>query len=91
MERLQTIKLHTKEKIICPSCHKPLDGVTGNGKPKNEDISICIYCHEILMFTGKGMNLSLVKMSEAEKEDIKLNAPETWEKLMQYLDFVKQI
>lgn len=43
-----------KSKPHCPNCKKLLDGFTrlpDKAKPKPGDISVCLYCGEILEFT----------------------------------------
>lgn len=46
----------------CPSCDQPLDGHLGTrpgqAGPKPGDISICVYCAELLVY-GDGLRLAI--------------------------------
>lgn len=49
---------------FCPSCNKPLTGwgAPHDEKPVKGDVTVCVYCGEILEFTRK----MLLKSAEAE-------------------------
>ena len=57
------------KKIKCPYCKKRLDGITGfkGTKPEKDDISYCVYCNNILVFTDK---LALRKPTKSELIEI---------------------
>lgn len=55
-----------KSKPTCPSCKEILDGCTAMGEgttPRPNDISICCYCNEVLVFT-EDMQLELASAEE---------------------------
>lgn len=51
----------------CPVCGKVLDTASGNAAPEPGDISVCFYCHNIMVFDE---NLALQKADE-ENELVK--------------------
>lgn len=63
--------VHTRTKMsLCPSCGKPLDCATaldGNSKPKFGDVSVCLYCGEILSF---GLGLVLQPLTDEQMIEV---------------------
>lgn len=63
--------VHTRTRMTpCPSCGKPLDcatGVDGKSKPKFGDVSVCLYCGEILSF---GMGLVLQPLTDEQMIEV---------------------
>lgn len=84
-------KLETNKPLCCPECRADMSGVTGEGLPSEGAISICMYCQSINKFMGKGMDLHLAKIEQAELDDIKNNHPGTWAKIWQYIYTIKEV
>jgi hypothetical protein len=58
----------------CPECGKHLDATSNlnnTGKPKTDDITLCLYCGAFLLFNA---DLTVRKMSTEEFEEIRKSA-----------------
>lgn len=45
---------HLSDDLVCPSCGSKLNGATdpvGDATPSSGDITVCLYCGHILVFT----------------------------------------
>ena len=47
----------------CPVCRSLLDGATGDGRPKPDDLTVCVYCGVFLSFTAS-MDLRVLDAHE---------------------------
>jgi len=57
MRRPVIFSEHRVREQRCPSCATPLDGATSVGhghRPNAGDVTVCIYCGAILIFTARG-------------------------------------
>ncbi len=74
------MSLQLENKPICPVCKKILDGVSLLNNPdepvmpKKDDISICVYCFNFLIFDSKN-NYHLATSEEIMKwpDDVRIN------------------
>jgi len=60
------MKEHLMPLSLCPSCGKELDASSefgGAGKPKPNDLSICLYCGAFLVF-NENMTLRMLEPEE---------------------------
>lgn len=59
----------------CPVCNSQLDAVTGitkDVKPKPGDITLCLYCGEVMEFTKTGFkSVDIEKLTPETQCDIK--------------------
>lgn len=58
---------------ICPSCYRQLDAAADpedSYVPKANDLTVCIYCQEILKFTD---NMAIVKITEEDLKKLPIN------------------
>lgn len=50
---------HKTEKMFCPTCLTKIDGAMnaegGDVPPEDGDVSICIYCTEVLEYKNNGL------------------------------------
>lgn len=81
-----TQKIETNNPLCCPRCSKQLDGATGmvGTTPTAGDLTICLYCSLIMKYTGKGMELKLVRVTAVELRYLKKNEYKVWRTLMDY-------
>jgi phage FluMu protein Com len=88
---LTSTRLHTNNPLKCPECNKLLDGATGAGAPQEGAISICLYCQSINKFSGKGMQMRIIKMTDEEKEQLKSEHPQVWQQIWEYIYTIKEV
>lgn len=64
-----------ESKPTCPHCKKALDGFThlfGEASPSDGDVSVCLYCAEIVEFTVDDNGLKLVPLTEETTGELDL-------------------
>ena len=78
--------LETNNELRCPNCRTKLDMATNvDGRliaPSDGDVSVCAYCISPLTYRGKGMNISLYKMTDADLNELKLRSPDAHRQLI---------
>ena len=85
-------QLVKSEKLACCSCGKMLDGATGDKNvPKDGDITICVYCAEVMLYKGQGSRVELVPIPPEDIEDVRINFPDSYKALMFMVDSIKRI
>ncbi len=87
MTKPKTIRQFKKNS--CSTCKANIDSITSfdHKIPKPGDVSICVYCGEILRFD---VNLNLIKLTELEKEQIKAKDENFFESLISMQEKIKK-
>ena len=78
------------QNVNCPVCLELLDGASGfntDNAPKEGDISICIYCGEILIFND---DFSLSKANSYDILQFQHEAPDNYRALLAIQNYVRQ-
>lgn len=84
-------QLHTNSPLLCPCCSKLLDGITGDVSiAVHGDFSVCSYCCTILVFQGRGMNLTMRKMTTSEMKKLKKSDRKLWDLIQHYIYLIKE-
>ena len=71
--------------LKCPDCNKTLDGIASEHgcKPKNNDISLCIYCGCVSKYVGEEEDeLHLVKYTEEDFNELKNTDEDSYNHVM---------
>lgn len=64
-----THQLIKSDHLFCCNCNKKLDGATGgNNVPKHNDVTICLYCGEIMRYKIENNSYILEPVTD---EDLK--------------------
>lgn len=82
---------HKREGITCPACGELVDGVQAindeeNPLPKPGDVTICIYCGELLIFDEDGKERV---PTEEEINDIKQDKA-NWKLIVAAIEVIKE-
>lgn len=72
---------------LCPHCGKKIDGATGDRVPRPGDVSICLACLALNVFTEK---LTIEKISDELLFEIQ-NDPDMWAAICKLRESIKII
>jgi hypothetical protein len=68
----------------CPNCDRKLSAASSPKElalPKPGDISVCVYCGELLEYDS---DLHSIRLSAATRAKLKRNQPDKWQMLVDY-------
>lgn len=78
------------EKTYCKTCNGAQDShgnITGDWGPKENDVSVCLYCGTISLFDK---DLNLIAMPEKEMDVIRNNEPDNWRAIEVASEYIKE-
>lgn len=90
---MNTHELTGADHLACPTCKKILDGCSGDhvDPPVNGDLTVCLYCGELLCFQLQDGKYSFIPLTYDLREQIKKEAPAQYEQLMDYQFCIVQL